>query len=1246
MTPDDCSMHGISALPSGPEVAEDNWVGETGLSESEHEPRDEFPCSVAQERFWLLDRLEPGNATYNIAVRWQLDGRLSTGLLERAWLKLIERHEVLRTVFVEVNGEPVQRVLPRSAFKLAEVDLTSLPEAEGRAEADRIGILEARAPFDISAGPMVRATLLRLTPTTAIILVTTHQLVSDGWSIGVMAREMGLIYDALAHDEQPALADLPIQYADYAAWQREWLKERGVEAERAYWSKQLAGIKPFEVQPDRPRSAVPSTKGVIASRVLPRDLTNRAQAMSSSLGVTFFSTALAALTAVLSRYTGQTDIVVGTQVSDRDQVELEPMIGQFVNSLILRTDASGDPSFKELIDRVSQTVGQALENRSIPIEQLLRMVKTGRKNAQSALISVNFIFQRSFIQNAKYRDFSLTDLPSLPAGAIYDLNFFMVERPDGWRASCQYNVDQFDGATAERLLGQLQNALASAADHAQQRISELELRNPGEREELVRRFQGRVEASPAVSLPTLFQTQALAWPKAVALRHGGRQLNYQQLDTEANRLAQYLISRGLGGARVAIGLPRSAERIIAMLAVMKAGGSWVPLTDTPSAQLKQWLQVSHSTAVIGTSSFKAVLPDAVLVEIDGARTQIAAQRPEAPALAIDPQAEVCTLITIREGTPRGVQLPHRALVNGLSSLRARLGIGAREVMVAADRPDAAGSILACLLPLLAGAQLVLATDAEAAGSEPLADLLRRSTATVLHAGPSAWAGLLQAKAPWRPLKMLFDEVPDSALAGRLLNKGGELWLLHGCNEAGMVSSIHRVQRLEELHRLGEPLANTSLYILDARLEPVPVGAFGELCIGGDGVALGAVDGSTGPFVVDPFAGAKALLVRTGQRVRAVYTEQGGYRLETGRREQTATVDKAGQALPSGELEQRIERVWASILEADAVDPTANFFELGGHSLLAARMLARIERDFGRRLSLATLFRAPTIRELARVLGRDESRDFDFRQVVKLQAGGARAPIIAINNTGIYYLLAKRLGPEQPFTSLQLFDPSVKSETLPQTFEGIAAGYVELIRRVQPKGPYMLLGWCVAGSLCYEIAQQLMAAKEQVSNLILIDTWVPNYLKRLPPVRSVLADLALRWNFIAADWHNVKESRKGLGTFLRNRYIVKKMLRAFDRSVSAETQCNAAVGDAETYDSWLLNYLLKAAAAYQPKPYHGRITLFRGSREPSGLFLDPTLGWGKYAAGKLDVTVVEGAHFTIFQDPTVADMARHILASSR
>jgi thioesterase domain-containing protein/acyl carrier protein len=358
----------------------------------------------------------------------------------------------------------------------------------------------------------------------------------------------------------------------------------------------------------------------------------------------------------------------------------------------------------------------------------------------------------------------------------------------------------------------------------------------------------------------------------------------------------------------------------------------------------------------------------------------------------------------------------------------------------------------------------------------------------------------------------------------------------------------------------------------------------------------------------------------------------------------ASAHAAGHGRAGNPMEQRLAAIWSTVLEVPEVGVDANFFEIGGHSLLAVRLLVRIEAEFGRKLSLAALFQHPTIAGQARLLEQGDTRAFDFRQVVTLQSGGTRPPLIAINNTGIYYALSKHLGPEQPFTSLQLFDPSLPRAQLPRTLSEIATGYAQLIRRVQPSGPYALLGWCVAGTLAFEVARQLRVSGQKVSRLILFDTLAPGRLQRLPWLTAVLADYSYRWKLIAADWHRAHRGARPLATFLGNRTIVRKFLRHFARRTPGPEPAQQAHDLAlspEQYDQWLLQYLEAAAASYQPLAYPGTVTLFRSSQEPAGRFLDPQMGWGDFAEGGIEVVVIEGDHFSIFQEPSVSQMAQRI-----
>jgi non-ribosomal peptide synthetase component F/thioesterase domain-containing protein len=1306
--------------------------------------RTDFPCSPAQERFWLLDRLDPGNAAYNVAVRWRLEGRVATDLLEQSWLKIIERHEVLRTVFLETEGAPIQRVMPRAPFRLNEIDLSNLSPELQQTEGDRIGVIEARAPFDLASGPLIRATLLRFSPTVSIILVTTHQIVSDGWSIGIMAREMGVIYDSLRHGKAIELEPLSIQYADYSEWQLEWLKVRGTEAEAAYWTRQLAGIKPFKVLPDHARAGLPTTNGAIASRLLPRELTNRAQALSAERGATLFATAFAALCATLARFTNETEIVVGTQVAGRDQVELEPMIGQFVNSLILRNDLRGNPTFGAIIDAVRDTIAQALEYRHIPIEGLLGMVKSERSDANTPPISVNFIFQKTFIQNTVYGDFALIDMPSLPAGAIYDLNLFMVERPDGWRFSCQYNTDQFERATAERLLAYFEKLLDGAVANASLRLSELTLSTADEARLLLARLNDTRTLYPReLTLGQLFEAQVGRAPDATAVTCGERHLTYAEMNAAANRFSAYLRAQGIAkGSRVGVCLPTSIELPICLLGILKAGATYVPLDPAdPPLRHADMIRASGTTAVIGQRLERTAVAQVPvhLIEIEAALSGAGESQRDAQTVPLHSDAFACTIfISGHDDASRVVCISHRNLANLIYSMAKRPGVGDRDVVVMSSPVTTDRAAFEIFLPLLTGARLVIPRDKELASGRDLLHLLQRTGATILYGASHTWSALLDANWIGYPaLKILCSATElRPGLVEKLSAIGGELWSLYGGPETGIWSATRLVKSKNVSLSLGEPIANTALYVLEASLRVAPVGVVGEVYVGGDGLTeralAAAVAGETGTNLcptgslgrlqangqieyvgraddrfahrgrhIDP-AEIEAMLLRHpgvaeaavvplkdpgGDGALAAFVVAHGSApdaatlisdLQTSLTEtlpehllpssiavcdslphsMSGTVDRNAlqsaqgrshrnttHQQPSGEIEERLAPLWAAMLGVQSVAADDNFFELGGHSLLAARMLAQVEREFGRRIKLATLFLAPTLHDFAKILAQTDLREFDFRQVVKIQPHGSKRPLIVINNTGIYYGLAKNLGPEQPVYSLQLFDPSVRDSALPNSLEEIASGYLGLIRRVQPQGPYDLMGWCVAGALTFEIARQLVGDRQEISHLFLIDSWLPGYFRRLPKLRGLLGAYSLRAQLIVADWRRVLTSEKSIGAFIAQRTLFKRLKRLFTGDGGdAGALDHDTRATPETYDQWLLAYLQRMTDGYTPKPYDGAVTLLRSRLEPTGWFFQEDAGWGEFTRSGVDVQFVDGNHFTMFQDPGSHQMAVHVAAA--
>jgi amino acid adenylation domain-containing protein len=1311
---------------------------------------DRFPCSLGQRRFWILDQLDPGNPSLNVAVRWRLEGTVSVEQLERALERIIVRHAVLRTAIVAVDGSPVQVVQPSAAFRIPVIDLSTLPAADADREALRIAGSEAQSSFNLAAPPLIRVTALRLRERVWTLLVTAHHIVCDGWSIGVLARELVEICAAGHAGRQPNLPELALSYGDYAEWQADWVQSEHLKQDTDYWVHALRGLTQFEVLPDHPRPPAMSAQGAIESRLLPRELTDRLTGFARRRGSTLFMASVTALLCLLKRYTAADDISFGTQVAGRDDPDLEPLVGMFINTLVLRFALPGDPTVAELSEQVSRVVLEAFEHQLMPLEKLIEIVKPPRDPSRNPLFSINFIFQRSFIQNAPAGSFELIDVPSVSAGAMYDLNFFMVERAEGWRFSCEFNTALFERATITRMLSHFARIAAALAANDSQKISDLPMLEEAEYVELLgNRHATAADYPRRAAASDLFAAQARRTPQAVAVVCGDRSLSYAQLDSASNRLARLLLGRGLqSGVRIGVFFERSPELIIALLGVMKAGFSYIPLDPIyPPDRLRHVIEDSGMAALLSMSAQASRLPASrvplVLLDVDAA--DIAAQSPDMAEL--NPGAETIAYVVYTSGStgkPKGVEIPHVALTNFLCSMQREPGLAATDALLAVTTVAFDIAALEIFLPLVCGAKVVLARAEETVDGRELWALLQRHHITVMQATPVTWQLLLESGWHGQPrLKMLCGgEVLPRKLANQLLGCGGELWNMYGPTETTIWSSVLRVTSGEQAVPVGPPIANTQFHVLDPQSNLVPLGVPGELVIGGDGVARGYVnlpDLTARKFPADSLRPQTAARVyRTGDLVRARSdgtfeflgrTDQQiklrGFRIEPAEIEAALlahpevaeAVAHAGRtpagdaalfayvsarhpvsdpgllvvelqlrlqrtlpaymvpaaimvlealprtpngkidrkALPApretgtravkpplNETEQRLLEIWRTVLGVQEIDRNANFFELGGHSVLAARLAARVETQFGHRLNLAMLFKAPTLSEQARLLAVHEHREFDFRQVVKLQPNGSRQPIIAVNNTGIYYVLSKRLGADQPFTCLQLFDPAKGDVELPGTVEALAAQYVQLIRTVQPQGPYAFVGWCVAGALTFEVARQIAASGQRVAMLAMMDTWAPGHLRRRGPLRGRLTDWAYRFCLVRKEFRRARRGEQSWSAFIRNREIFKRLAALFGRSASA---VKATYGDrqqnAEAYDTWLLNYLENLMQGYEPQPYEGKISLFRSYEEPRGLWIDQAMGWGAFARGGVEVTVIPGDHYSVFDEPGVKELAASI-----
>ncbi|HEX5725480.1 MAG TPA: condensation domain-containing protein, partial [Longimicrobiaceae bacterium] len=563
-----------------------------------------LPLSFAQERLWFLDRLEPGSTTYNIPAAWRLGGALDEAALERALGEVVRRHEALRTVLAEADGSPVQVIAPFGGFALPVEDLSGLGETDREAAVRRRVREEARRAFDLSAGPLFRAALLRLGAEDHVLLLSMHHIVSDGWSMGVLFRELSALYAAYREGRESPLPELPVQYADYAVWQREQLEGEVLDRQLAYWKERLAGAPELlELPTDHPRPPVQTYRGASVPVELSLELLERLQALGRSEGATLYMTLLGAFQVLLSKYAGSEDVVVGSPMAGRTRGEVEELIGFFVNTLVLRTDLGGDPSFRETLRRVREATLGAYEHQEVPFEKLVAELQPERSLSHSPLFQVLFT-----LQNAEGRGGALAGLEVSGVGAAmeiakFDLSLELAATPQGLRGGLNYSTDLFERGTAERVLGHLERVLEQVAADADVRLSKVELLGDAERARLLALGEGAAPELPRATVDALFAQAAAAAPEAVALAWDGGRMTYAELDDRANRLAHHLRRAGVAaGTRVGVCLERGPEMVVATLAALKAGGAYVPLDPGYPAERLAFMLADTAVPVLVTES--------------------------------------------------------------------------------------------------------------------------------------------------------------------------------------------------------------------------------------------------------------------------------------------------------------------------------------------------------------------------------------------------------------------------------------------------------------------------------------------------------------------------------------------------------------------------------------------------------------------------------------------------------------------
>jgi amino acid adenylation domain-containing protein len=847
------------------------------------DPGAPVPLSFAQQRLWFLDQLYPGRSTYNIGRRIRIGGALELEALRRALDAIVARHEALRTSIIAIDGTPRQVVAPALSLPLPVTDLGTMPHRD--TEAQRLAVEEVRRPFDLARGPLFRAALFRVEPDEHLLVLSVHHIISDAWSLGVLFRELGALYRAFGRGEPSPLPDLPIQYADYAAWQRQTLQGETLERELTYWREQLEGLPPaLELLTDRPRPTVQSSRGAKQSIVIPKPVSDGLKELSRREGATLFTTLLAAFHTLLARYTGQEDIVVGSPIAGRTQAETEGLVGFFVNTLALRLDLSGDPTFRELLHRAREVTLGAYAHQDLPFEKLVEELQPERDLRRTPVFQVALAYQNFPSHKLELPGLTLHSEPAESGTAKFDLMLYMWQRADGLRAVLEYNTDLFDPGTIISMLGQFQTLLEHIALDPDRRLSELPLCSHEERQQLLVDWNATAADYPEHrSVHRLFEEQAARTPQAVALVAGAERLTYRELDQRANRLAHYLRARGVGpDARVAVCLGRSSHLVVALLAVLKAGGAYVALDPAyPEERLRFLLRDAEAGVLLTEAPLKEGLPSgeaATVVCLDRELGSIARQPAEPVPSGVTAAHLAYVIYTSGStGTPKGVGITHRNAVAFLTWAGQTTSGAAGARVLATTSISFDLSVYEIFGTLSWGGTVLLAESALELAERP--ELRASGAATLLNTVPSAAAALVRLGAvpPGLVRVNLAGEPVSRALVEALYAAGaGEVHNLYGPSETTTYSTAAPLAAGElGVPGIGRPIANTRAYVLDGRLEPVPIGVPGELYLAGAGVArgyLGRPALTAERFVPDPFgpsAGGEpgGRLYRTGDRAR-------------------------------------------------------------------------------------------------------------------------------------------------------------------------------------------------------------------------------------------------------------------------------------------------------------------------------------------------------------------------------------------
>lgn len=1302
-----------------------------------------LPTSLGQERFWGLDRLNPGNPTWSVPVRFRLQGALDPGLLARAFNLIIQRHEILRTTFTVVDGRPAQVIKPSLEIEVPVVDLRQIPKPERDAEVDKLSFKEARWRFDLAVGPLFRVTLLRVEDNEHVMLVTPHHSIIDYLSIGLISNELGLIYEASTRGVEPVLPELSIQYGDYAVWQREQAQTPAVQKELAYWKEQLRDLPLLDLPTDHPRQASPTFEATITSLLLPVALTDAVREIGNRESATFFNTLLAALGVLMYQYTGQTDFAAGTQVSGRTSVELEPVIGPFINTVVLRVDVAGDPTFPQLLGRAQEVGLQSIANQNVRFEQVLRELRADAYPSHHTLFRLNFICQRDPVKPQEFAGIKLTVIPSKSQGALYDLNVFLVLRNEGWRLACEYNTDLYDAATITRLLGDFKGLLEDIVRDPNRPVSEFII-SEGASQSRQKRLGSAAPTKSVENAP--HSARSLGAAAAAAPAMAAANAEERKSESEVAHSDSYELPASVAQQRfftleeIVPGGPALHMRACVRL----SGKINIASLEESLALLVERHEILRTTFQKSGEELRQIIHPAHPIDLPVTSLDSVPEANREEKLWESIRAEACAPIDIETGPLMRAHLfrlapeehvlmitAHHIIVDGWSQsviqqdlweiykavskgeppslppLAIQYGDYAHwqeewlESEAAAEqiafwkkqlqpplpvlqfptdrpptnRPASHGAMETLLLPghltqslkdlgraegvtpftiLLTGYAALLcryAGQEEIIIGSPVANR-RQETEPLI--GPFAGPITLRLNLAGDPtLKELLNRVRDVTLDA-LNNADVPLEVLM---DKLAVRSVHGRNPLSQCYFFYQVAFLRPRELDQLTVSPLPdigMGTHFELQMG----LLERREGVRAQLEYNPDlydAATIRQVLGEYQKVLELIRDVPEARIHELQVAPRARPKQAPIPLlfkdinssphrPADEIERRLQKIWESVLGVAPIGLNQNYFELGGTSILAVRLFGKIAKEFQRKLPLSVLFEAPTVASLAKHL-REPRVGRVWSPLVAIQPLGSRPPFFCIHGGGgnvlIYRDLSKHLGIDQPFYGVQAQGLDGERPYL-DTIEAMAELYVKEIRRVQARGPYYLGGYCMGGTVAYEMAQQLRAQGEEVALLALFDT--------------------MNWRSIPADntWRKLRQISQRIEYHVKNfllldasakrKFFAEKVKVLRDRThvwrgiLQSKFSANRGEKKSESRvlgEMWQIND--RACVIYQAKPYDGVVTDFRPMRQYAKY--RPAEGdWNRLALGGVEVMTLPVYPAGMLLEPFVKHLAEALKAT--